>query len=1142
MVGNGATPQPSTAAPARWIDWLIDHRLAPLLALVLPLVVTALAWQLTAASAELRARERFGAAAEETSLRIRQRMFSHEHTLRGAAGLFDATGRIVTRAEWRAYVAALQLDTLAPGIQGIGFAQWLRPAELAAHEQGVRREGYPSYAVRPEGARAGYTSIVYIEPFDWRNQRAFGFDMFAEPVRRAAMERARDSGSAALSGKVTLVQETDRDVQAGALMYVPVYRSARELTTIEQRRDALLGFVYSPLRVKDLLTGILGAGPENLAFQLFDADTARADALLHDSAADKAASASPAPRYGLTERLDVAGRPWTLVYHSTPAFEEAVHTARPQLAMALGATISALLFALVSALARQRQRVLDKARAMTAELRLSEARLRGFASTSGDWFWECDAQMRMTWMSEEVERVTGIRRDWHYGKTRLELAGPSIDPSKEPWRSHLDAIERRAPFRDFLYQRIGPSSAQWITSSGVPFFDEHGVFAGYRGTAREVTTRIEAERRAAIADERLRSAMEHLGELVVLIDAADRIVFGNAAWRAQFSTTPEVLKPGTPIAAFFRAVAQVGGIPEAGGRIDAWVAERVALLRRPHPPIRVERMGRWFQVRDQVLPDGCVVAISTDITELTLAAQQAQLLNERLQLATRAARIAIWDWDASQDAPVFDEAAYALLRTRPGEFASTAAAWRARAHPEDLPRIERQLRAALKSGEAFTIEGRLLYPDGATADTRWLGLALRQENGRVTRLIGTVTDITAEKRAEQMRKAVERAELANRAKSEFVARMSHALRTPMNGILAFAQLMELDETHPLPPVHRESVRHIHTAGAHLLALINEMLDLSRIEAGQMELAIGRVEVATAVRACLDLVAPMARERRIQLIDATADARALAVQADPLRLSQLLVNLVSNAIKYNRPGGTVRLACAPAGAGRIEIRVEDDGIGLTGEQLEGLFQSFNRLGLEHSAVEGTGLGLVITKRLIELMGGNITIESAPRRGTTVSVFLPATALPEPTRAPTPTAAGNAPVPMASYGPRRVLYVEDNAVNARVVQRILQMRPQVELEVATTGATGIERAAALRPHLALLDLDLPDMQGLELLRRLRALPTMARVPCVALSASVHEDIVASAKAAGFVDFISKPVEIRAFLARLDALLAAVPEAIE
>lgn len=339
------------------------------LLLALCVLATILGWHMTARSIRNEARKDFDFRVEETKNAIRNRMQAYEQVLRGGQGLMNAVGK-VDRATWKTYVESLHVPERYPGIQGIGYALHIAPKNLDRHVAQIRAEGFPAYVVRPPGPRDQYTSIIYLEPFfDARNQRAFGFDMFSEERRRRAMTQARDSGQTAISAKVKLVQETKTDVQAGLLMYLPVYRPGMPADTPEQRRAALMGYVYSPFRMKNLMNGILGGYLQEVDLEIFDGRTTEDGAHMYDSDLSHGALTGRNPLFATEEVVDMYGRPWTLRMQSLPAFESRLESRAPEAVLALGGAICALLFLVMRALTLTNAKAHALAEEMTAGYR-----------------------------------------------------------------------------------------------------------------------------------------------------------------------------------------------------------------------------------------------------------------------------------------------------------------------------------------------------------------------------------------------------------------------------------------------------------------------------------------------------------------------------------------------------------------------------------------------------------------------------------------------------------------------------------------------------------------------------------------------------------------------------------------------------
>ena len=390
----------------------------------------------------------------------------------------------------------------------------------------------------------------------------------------------------------------------------------------------------------------------------------------------------------------------------------------------------------------------------------------------------------------------------------------------------------------------------------------------------------------------------------------------------------------------------------------------------------------------------------------------------------------------------------------------------------------------------------------------------------------SATNAHLQREIAERRRAEEEASHANRAKSEFLSRMSHELRTPLNGILGFAQLLEMDARDPH---EQESVSHILKGGRHLLALIDEVLDISRIEAGRLPISLEPVLIGDTVRTAVDLVRPQAAACGVTLGNEAGDDER-HVTADRQRLQQVLLNLLSNAVKYNRKGGTVTVSSAARPGGRIAIAVADSGMGIPEAMLDRLFTPFDRLGAEQSEVQGTGLGLALSRRLVEAMGGQLLVQSRPGVGSTFSVELPAA------EAPGRSATGvDAPMGDAGRGRGTILYIEDNVANLRLVQRIVERRPGLTLLSAMQGSQGLDLARAHRPQMILLDLHLPDLNGEEVLARLHDDPLTREIPVVIVSADAVPGDVSRLLARGARSYVTKPLEVAALLALLDEVLA-------
>jgi CheY-like chemotaxis protein/anti-sigma regulatory factor (Ser/Thr protein kinase) len=361
--------------------------------------------------------------------------------------------------------------------------------------------------------------------------------------------------------------------------------------------------------------------------------------------------------------------------------------------------------------------------------------------------------------------------------------------------------------------------------------------------------------------------------------------------------------------------------------------------------------------------------------------------------------------------------------------------------------------------------------------------------------------------------------------------MSHELRTPLNAILGFTQLLEADA---LSPSQAESVLHITRAGKHLLLLINEVLDIARIESGRLALSPESVELTPFLAEALDLIRPLASRHQIELVlESTATAVPHWVLADRQRFQQVLLNLFSNAVKYNRVGGRVTVSVGEEGE-RIRIAVTDTGHGIAPEKQPRLFVPFERLGAESTEIEGTGIGLALSRGIMTALQGELNFQSRVGEGSTFSVVLPRAAQTSTSTAPVQPAPPPAAPKPANGAPRLVLYIEDQDLNLRLVERIFHSRPQYRLLTAMQGGLGLDLAREHHPDLILLDLNLPDMAGDEVLRRLKADPTMRDIPVLMVSADAMGDRIEDLLASGATGYLTKPYKVGDFLRIIEETL--------
>jgi PAS domain S-box-containing protein len=458
----------------------------------------------------------------------------------------------------------------------------------------------------------------------------------------------------------------------------------------------------------------------------------------------------------------------------------------------------------------------------------------------------------------------------------------------------------------------------------------------------------------------------------------------------------------------------------------------------------------------------------------------------------------------------------------------------------DPERAEAGIKLVLGAKKVTDYELTARARDGKETVVSYNATTFYDRDRRLQGVFAAARDVTERKRFEralqdtnvELESAKSAAEKANLAKSDFLSSMSHELRSPLNAILGFAQLLE--STSPAPTAsQRESIAQILQAGWHLLTLISEVLDLAVVESGKMSLTPERVALDEVISECRAMMEPQAQQRGISMTFPQLDI-PFFVNVDRTRLKQVLINLLSNAIKYNRPRGTVEVKCAVAGPERIRVSVADTGAGLSREKLTQLFQSFNRLGQEAGVEEGTGIGLVVSKQLVELMGGAIGAESSVGVGSVFWIELPLTTAPQLAAATAAfTIGGGARVPTGAPL-RTLLYVEDNTANVKLIEQLIARRSDMRLLSAPNGALGIDLARAAQPDVILMDINLPGISGIEALKILREDPATTHIPVIGLSANAMPSDIEKGLEAGFFRYLTKPIKVTEFMDTLNIAL--------
>ena len=697
--------------------------------------------------AEDDARRKFEFASEEMRLNLAARLRACAQLLHSGAALFDASVS-VEREEWRAFVQGLRLEEQLPGIQGVGFAQFIPPAQLAAHVQAIRGEGFPDYEVRPAGEREFYSAIIYIEPFTNRNLRAFGFDMLSEPIRRAAMERARDEHSPALSGKVILVQETGEEVQAGTLMYVPVYRHGLPLTTVEQRRAAFQGWVYSPYRMGDLIRGTLRdwksqPREQRLDLQVYDGEVVSVETLLFDSrsAGSKAHGAS-APVTRLTP-VDFAGSRWTLRFTQPGGLAATADYTSAWIAFFGGTIISLLMFGLTVSLQGTRARAERMAERLTKDLRASEESYRNqFAHNSAVMLLLDPTTGAILDANEAAVSFYGYPLD---RLLALRITEINTRPAAEVHQA-LASITPDHGQRFSFQHRLADGSVR-----DVEVALSHIQFGGrdvLHSIVQDVTERKRAEIALARASAEMRSVLESSGDVIASLDRDYRYTLFNSGFQVEFKRIfgVDLQRGDSLLEALAHVPADLAAAKELWSR--ALAGEDFTVIQEFGDTALARQ---WYELHFNPVRDrtGKVVGGVHVVRNITERKRAEELLREseaRYRRLVEGAPDVVYTFSSKRGGIYYSPHVEQVLGYSPEHLYAHPLLWNESIHPEDCGQISAAVRE-FESGKPFDLEYRIKDSSG---NWRWLQDRSIGRQGREDEVLieGLATDITARKEAE----------------------------------------------------------------------------------------------------------------------------------------------------------------------------------------------------------------------------------------------------------------------------------------------------------------------------------------------------------------------------------------------------------
>jgi PAS domain S-box-containing protein len=898
---------------------------------------------------------------------IKNRMATYREILYSGVGFFEASDD-VTREEWNIFVNKLHIKEFFPGIQGLGYSLVLRENELEKNIKDTRAQGFPSYTIYPEGKRDLYTSIIYIEPFDHRNQRAFGYDMFSEKYRRYAMSRAIETGLPALSNKVRLVQENGKDVKSGFLLYTPLYKKTFPIETKKQRYDAIQGFVYAVFRTKDFINGAVGDSLEMIDIKMYDGTVKNEDNLLFNSNSKINTNNS----FNNNVNIEIDGHSWMFEFTAKDTFIDSQQNIYSLIFTLLGFAITFLLSLLI-----KKQAEFDVLKD-DALLNVSQ----GVMVTNDN--------RQIIYVNKAFEDLTGYTKEFSYGQKPDFLQGKDTD--LDSIKFIQESLKELKPFECEILNYKKDGTSFWNRLSVTPILDDKNNIKRYIGIQNDITNKKMIEKDMLFEKNLIENILSNTSAVIALIDMNGVMVKLNEYGKNFVGYTQEEISAE----AYFWKKFIPESIRENATKIIEEARKSNLIEKSQNSWISSNGEEKIFEWSNQIIKDSkgnseYLITVGIDVTKNVIAQEEHKKYQKQLELSAQISGLTFWELNLKTNIFTFNDLFYTFLSTN----AHTEGGYLINQNDYFKRFIPKKSKQNFLNAIAGAYTKKNDYQDSLEHDIKKRDGELLQvlvnyyvaydEYGIPNKMYGTKYNLTKQKEKEKILiEAKQKAENASKAKTEFLANMSHEIRTPLNGIIGLTNLML--ETQ-LTDIQRNYLTKSIISSEALLHVINDILDYSKIEVNKIELEHIPFELDKMLHQVSNLFIYEAQNKGIEL-DCTIDPIIHNdLIGDPFRINQILINLVGNALKFTHKGSidiNVNLIEIKNNKMKLSFNVKDTGIGISKDKQNKLFKDFSQVDASNTRkYGGSGLGLVISQKLANLMGGGITVESIEDSGSTFS---------------------------------------------------------------------------------------------------------------------------------------------------------------